>query len=193
MRGLIVTAALAGLTAAPPAVRGAEPATCTPANQSAAVLDQASRPVQNGLVAETGRRRPYWARQRASYARDLQLSRLAREYQGDYDVRGYDVASRLIRAKYNVELAQIAQVGERDLDQASDKLQEAARQLQGAFLMAQGERKSAIGSLQDSLATVTRSVSLCQGPSGGDNRAHYQSLLSDIDGVTDKLLGAPKA
>jgi len=147
--------------------------------------------VENAILSDPGD--PYWERQRASYERSLELSKLAREYQGDYGARGYDVALHVIRAKYNIVLAEIAQVDNRDLKRSSDKMAEAARQLQDAFLMAQGKQKTAIASLQDQLHLVSRSVSLCHGQSRGDNRGQYLSLFSAVAGMTRSLLAGPTA
>jgi len=187
MKRFIIMAALACLTALPPVASSAQPqpADCEPAHRSIIALNYLSEPVFSAIETETGDAN--WERQRAIYLRTLELSKLARHYEGNYKASGYDLESHLIDGKYSVALAEVDQMADRNLKQADAKIKEANRDVQSALAEAGTQQKSPIESLEGSLHRVKLSVSQCHGQSRGENRYRYESLLSSFSRVIRAL------
>ena len=187
MNRFIVMAALTCSIALPPSANAAQPqpADCIPATHSIVALNYLSEPIMSVIATETGD--VNWERQRAIYDRTLELSKLARHYEGNFKVSGYDLESRLIDAKYNIALAEVEQVAERNLKQADAKFKGARRDLQIALAEAKAAQKPFIDSLAGRLHRVKLSVTQCHGQSRGENRYQYERLLSSFSRVIRAL------
>ena len=187
MKRFIIMAALACLTALPPVVSSAQPqpADCEPAHKSIIALNYLSEPIFSAIDTETGDAN--WERQRAIYERTLELSKLARHYEGNYKTSGYDLESRLIDAKYSVALAEVDQLAERNLQQADARIKEARRDVQSALMEAKTTEKRPIESLEGRLHSVKLVVTQCHGQSRGEDRYQYERLISSFSRVIRAL------
>jgi hypothetical protein len=187
MKHFIVMAAITCLTALPPvtSVAQPQPADCSPAHRSIVSLNYLSEPVFSAIATETGDAN--WERQRAIFERTLELSKLARHYEGNYKASDYDLKARLIEAKYSVALAEVDQVADRNLQQADTKIKEARRDVQNALEEAKASEKPPIESLEGRLHRVKLVVTQCHGQSRGENRYQYEKLLTSFSRVIRAL------
>jgi hypothetical protein len=187
MKRIIVMVALACLTSLPPvtSVAQPQPADCKPAHQSIVSLNYLSEPVVTAIDTKTGDAN--WERQRAIYERTLELSKIARHYEGNYKTSGYDLESRLIDAKYSVALAEVDQLADRNLQQADAKIKEARHDVRSALEEAKASEKPPIETLEGRLHRVKLVVTQCHGQSRGENRYQYEKLLSSFSRVIRAL------